>query len=137
MKAATEYMTFETKEHRQYVNITRDVRRFVKKSGIREGLCLVSAMHTTAGVWVNDADEPLLDDIDGMLERLAPFRQDYGHHHGGETNADAHMKCLLVHHQAVVPVTNGDLDFGPWQQVYYAEFDGQRKKRLLLKVIGE
>lgn len=137
MKSTTEYLWFNTPEHRQYENITETVRKIVKKSGVREGLCLVSAMHTTAGVWVNDADEPLLDDIDGMLERLAPFRQDYGHHHGGETNADSHMKSLLVHHQVMVPITAGDLDFGPWQQVYYAEFDGQRRKRVLVKVIGE
>ncbi len=137
MKSATEYMTFQTPEHREYINITDDVRKFVRKSGVKEGLCLVSAMHTTAGVWVNDADGPLLDDIDGMLERLAPFREDYGHHHGGESNGDAHMKSLLVHHQVVVPITKGEFDFGPWQQIYYAEFDGQRKKRLILKVIGE
>jgi len=137
MKSSTEYRTFDTPEHRQYINITEDVRKFVRKSGIKEGLCLVSAMHTTSGVWVNDADGPLLDDIDGMLERLAPFRGDYGHHHGGESNGDAHMKSLLVHHQVVVPITKGDFDFGPWQQIYYAEFDGQRKKRLIMKVIGE
>ena len=94
-------------------------------------------MHTTASVWVNDADGPLLDDIDGMLERLAPFGQDYGHHHGGESNGDAHMKSLLVHHQVIVPITKGEFDFGPWQQIYYAEFDGKRKKRVLFKVIGE
>ena len=137
MKSATEYTTFNTSEHRQYVNITEQVRSFVRKSGVKEGLCLVSAMHTTAGVWVNDADGPLLDDIDGMLERLAPFREDYGHHHGGESNGDAHMKSLLVHHQVVVPITKGEFDFGPWQQIYYAEFDGQRKKRLIMKIIGE
>src|SRR3990172_2669867 len=109
LKSTTEYMWFDTKEHRQYVNITEDVRKVLRKSAIREGLILVSAMHTTAGVWVNDADGPLLDDIDVMLERLAPFREDYGHHHGGESNGDAHMKSLLVHHQVVVPVTKGDL----------------------------
>ena len=137
MKSATEYMTFNTPEHRQYVNITEDVRKFVRKSGVKEGLCLVSAMHTTAGVWVNDADGPLLDDIDGMLERLAPFREDYGHHHGGESNGDAHMKSLLVHHQVVVPITKGEFDFGPWQQIYYAEFDGRRPKRVIIKAMGE
>jgi len=137
LKSTTEYIWFDTKEHRQYVNITEDVRKILRKSTIREGLILVSAMHTTAGVWVNDADGPLLDDIDGMLERLAPFREDYGHHHGGESNGDAHMKSLLVHHQVLVPVTKGDFDFGPWQQIYYAEFDGQRAKRVILKVMGE
>ena len=137
MKSTTEYIWFDTKEHRQYVNITEDVRKVLRKSAIREGLILVSAMHTTAGVWVNDADGPLLDDIDGMLERLAPFREDYGHHHGGESNGDAHMKSLLVHHQVIVPITKGEFDFGPWQQIYYAEFDGRRRKRVIVKVIGE
>ena len=137
MKSSTEHLWFNTPEHRSYENITETVRKIVKKSGVREGLCLVSAMHTTAGVWVNDADGPLLDDIDRMLERLAPFREDYGHHHGGESNGDAHMKSLLVHHQVVVPITGGDFDFGPWQQIYYAEFDGQRRKRVIVKVMGE
>jgi len=137
MKSLTEHMWFNTPEHRQYLNITEDIRKYVKKSGVKEGLCLVSAMHTTAGVWVNDADDGLLHDIDDFLERLAPFREDYRHHHGGESNGDAHMKSLLVHHQVVVPITKGDFDFGPWQQIYYAEFDGQRKKRVIVKVIGE
>ena len=137
MKAHTEYLTFRTEEHRQYINITPQVESALKKSGIREGMILVSAMHITAGVWVNDAEDGLLADIDEWLEKLAPFRRDYRHHQTGETNGDSHLKSLLVHHQVIVPVTAGRLDFGPWQQVYYAEFDGQRRKRVLIKVMGE
>lgn len=137
MKSHTEYMTFRTTTHRQFVNITTDVKTALGKSGIREGMILVSAMHITAGVWVNDAEDGLLADIDEWLEGLAPFRQDYRHHRTGETNGDSHLKSLLVHHQVIVPVTAGKLDLGPWQQVYYAEFDGQRSKRLIIKVMGE
>lgn len=130
-------MTFRTPKHRQYVNITADVRAALGKSGIQEGMILVSAMHITAGVWVNDAEDGLLADIDDWLEALAPFRQSYRHHRTGETNGDSHLKSLLVHHQVIVPVTAGKLDLGPWQEVYYAEFDGQRPKRLIIKVMGE
>jgi secondary thiamine-phosphate synthase enzyme len=137
MQSHTEYLTFNTKLHRQFVNITPEVNSALKKSGIREGLILVSAMHITAGVWVNDAEDGLLADIDEWLEELAPYRDDYRHHRTGETNGDSHLKNLLVHHQVIVPVTNGKLDFGPWEQVYYAEFDGQRPKRLIIKVMGE
>ena len=137
MKAHTEYLTLTTKKHREYINITREVEGALRKSGIAEGMILVSAMHITAGVWVNDAEDGLLADIDEWLERLAPFRQDYRHHRTGETNGDSHLKSLLVHHQVIVPVTKGRLDFGPWQQVYYAEFDGQRPKRIIIKVMGE
>jgi len=137
MRFHTEYLTFHTAGHREYLNITPQVEAALEKSGIREGMILVSAMHITAGVWVNDAEDGLLGDIDEWLEKLAPFRRDYRHHHTGETNGDSHLKSLLVHHQVVVPVTKGKLDFGPWQQVYYAEFDGRRKKRVILKVMGE
>jgi len=137
MKAHTEYLTFRAEEHRQYINITPQVESALKKSGIREGMILVSAMHITAGVWVNDAEDGLLADIDEWLDKLAPFRRDYRHHQTGETNGDSHLKSLLVHHQVIVPVTAGRLDFGPWQQVYYAEFDGQRSKRVIIKVMGE
>lgn len=137
MKFHTEYLTFNTKKHRDYINITREVEAALKKSGIREGMILVSAMHITASVYVNDAEEGLIQDIDEWLERLAPYREDYRHHRTGETNGDAHLKNLLMHHQVIVPVTDGRLDLGPWQQVYYAEFDGQRKKRVLIKVVGE
>lgn len=133
----TEYLTFQTPEHRQYINITPQVETALRKSGIREGMILVSAMHITSGVWVNDAEDGLIADIDEWLERVAPFRKDYRHHETGETNGDSHLKSLLVHHQVIVPVTSGRLDFGPWQQVYYAEFDGQRPKRLIIKVMGE
>ena len=137
MKFHTEYLTFRTKKHREYVNITPQVEAALAKSGIREGMILVSAMHITAGVYVNDAEEGLIADIDEWLEHLAPFRADYRHHRTGETNGDSHLKSLLVHHEVIVPVTAGKLDFGPWQQVYYAEFDGQRSKRVIIKVMGE
>jgi secondary thiamine-phosphate synthase enzyme len=137
MRTYTEYLTFQTQKHREFVNITPQAEAALRKSGIQEGMMLVSAMHITAGVWVNDAEDGLLADIDEWLENLAPFRQDYRHHQTGETNGDSHLKSLLVHHQVVIPITNGRLDFGPWQQVYYAEFDGQRKKRVVLKVMGE
>ncbi len=137
MKFHTEYLTFNTKKQRDYINITKEVETALKKSGVREGMILVSAMHITASVYVNDAEEGLIQDIDEWLERLAPYREDYRHHRTGETNGDAHLKNLLMHHQVIVPVTEGRLDLGPWQQIYYAEFDGRRKKRALIKVMGE
>ncbi len=137
MQFHTEYLTFNTKKHREYINITEKVEGALAKSGFREGMILVSAMHITAGVWVNDAEDGLIQDIDECLESLAPFRKDYRHHRTGETNGDSHLKSLLVHHQVIVPVTAGKLDFGPWQQIYYAEFDGQRPKRVIIKVMGE
>ncbi|NOY78656.1 MAG: YjbQ family protein [Calditrichaeota bacterium] len=137
MKFHTEYLWFQTKKHREYINITPQVEEALQKSGIREGMILVSAMHITAGVYVNDAESGLIQDIDQWLEGLAPYRADYRHHRTGETNGDAHLKSLLVHHQVIIPVTDGRLDFGPWQQVYYAEFDGQRRKRVIIKVMGE
>ena len=137
MKSHTEYLWFNTKKHREYVRITDEVARIVAASKVQEGMCLVSAMHITAGVWVNDAESGLLADIDEWLEHLAPFRQDYRHHRTGEDNGDSHLKSLLVHHQVILPVTRGELDLGTWQQVYYAEFDGRRKKRVIVKVMGE
>jgi len=137
MRFYTEYLTFQTARHREYINITNKVEDAVVKCGIQDGMVLVSAMHITAGVWVNDAEDGLIADIDEWLEHLAPFREDYRHHRTGETNGDSHLKSLLVHHQIIVPVTKGKLDFGPWQQVYYAEFDGQRRKRVIIKVMGE
>lgn len=137
MRSHTEYLTLKTPQHREYINITPRVESALAKSGIREGMILVSAMHITAGVWVNDAEDGLLADIDEWLEKLAPFRRDYRHHRTGESNGDSHLKSLLVHHQVIVPVTAGKLDLGPWQQVYYAEFDGQRPKRVIIKVMGE
>jgi secondary thiamine-phosphate synthase enzyme len=137
MKSQTEYLTFNTRKQREYVNITEKVAGVVEKSGIDEGMVLVSAMHITAGVFVNDAESGLLADIDEWLEHLAPYRDGYRHHRTGETNGDAHLKNLLVHHQVILPITGGRLDLGPWQQVYYAEFDGQRPKRLVIKAMGE
>jgi secondary thiamine-phosphate synthase enzyme len=109
----------------------------VARSGIAEGMVLVSAMHITAGVFVNDAESGLLADIDEWAEKLAPARDDYRHHRTGETNGDSHLKNIMVHHQVILPITEGRLDLGPWQQVFYAEFDGQRRKRLIIKVMGE
>lgn len=137
MKAATEYIWFNTSRHREFINITDKVEDLVKRSGIAEGFVLVSAMHITAGVYVNDAEEGLIADIEAWLERLAPYRPDYKHHATGESNGDAHLKSLLVHHQVMVPITKGKLDLGPWQQIYYAEFDGQRRKRVIIKALGE
>ena len=137
MKCCTEYLWFQTKRKREYINITDQVAEVVERSGVREGMALVSAMHITAGVYVNDAESGLIADIDEWLEELAPYRDEYRHHRTGETNGDAHLKSLLIHHEVIVPITEGKLDLGPWQQVYYAEFDGQRRKRLLIKVMGE
>jgi secondary thiamine-phosphate synthase enzyme len=137
MKCKTEYISFNTQRRREYINITQRVADVVAASDIAEGMVLVSAMHITAGVFVNDAEQGLLADIDEWLEDLAPLRDDYRHHHTGETNGDAHLKNLLVHHQVIVPITNGQLDLGPWQQIFYAEFDGQRCKRLIIKAMGE
>lgn len=137
MKFFTEYLVFNTKHAREYLNITGDVERILAKSGIKDGMILVSAMHITAGVYVNDAEAGLIRDIDEWLERLAPFNPDYRHHQTGESNGDSHLKSLLMHHEVIVPVTNGSLDFGPWQQIFYAEFDGQRAKRVIVKVMGE
>ncbi len=137
MKSYTEYLWFNTAKRREYINITQQVREALDKSGISEGMVLVSAMHITAGVYVNDAEEGIIRDIDSMLEELAPFGPDYLHHRTGEDNGDAHLKSILVHHQVIIPVTSGKLDFGPWQQVYYAEFDGRRRKRVIIKIIGD
>lgn len=137
MKSFTDYLWFNTKKKREYINITPDVATIVERSNIREGMVLVSAMHITAGVYVNDAEDGLIQDIDEWLERLAPFNPNYRHHRTGESNGDAHLKSLLIHHEVIVPITAGKLDFGPWQQIYYAEFDGQRRKRVVVKVLGE
>ncbi len=137
MKVHTEYLTFKTKRHREYINLTDEVEKTLRKSGIREGMILVSAMHITAAVYVNDAEEGLIQDIDEWLERLAPTGPNYRHHRTGESNGDSHLKSLLMHHEVIIPVTDGKMDFGPWQQIYYAEFDGQRSKRVIVKVMGE
>jgi secondary thiamine-phosphate synthase enzyme len=137
VKSYTKYLTFHTQKRREYINITDEVAGAVAESAIKEGLALVSAMHITAAVYVNDAEDGLIEDIDEWLEQLAPARPDYRHHLTGEDNGDAHLKNLLIHHQVLLPITNGRLDLGTWQQVYYAEFDGQRRKRLIVKIIGE
>jgi secondary thiamine-phosphate synthase enzyme len=137
MKSATEYLWINTTQHREFINITDKVEEFVTNSGVEEGFVLVSAMHITAGVYVNDAESGIIADIEEWLEKLAPYRDDYRHHATGESNGDAHLKSLLIHHEVIVPVTENKLDLGPWQQIYYAEFDGQRRKRVILKVLGE
>jgi secondary thiamine-phosphate synthase enzyme len=137
MKSLTEYLMFHTREHREYVHITPQVESIVKKSGVKDGIVLVSAMHITAGVYVNDQEDGLIEDIDQWLEKLAPFNPNYKHHQTGEDNGDSHLKAILVHHQVILPITNGKLDLGTWQRVFYAEFDGQRNKRVLVKVMGE
>jgi len=136
MKTFTEYLWFNTKNKREYINITPQVEGILAKSGIKDGMILVSAMHITAGVYVNDDEQGIISDIDEWLEKLAPYRPDYKHHRTGETNADSHLKNLLIHHEVIVPVTAGKLDLGPWQQIFYAEFDGQRKKRVIVKIMG-
>jgi thiamine phosphate synthase YjbQ (UPF0047 family) len=149
----TKYLTFDTSERREFVRITDEVQAAVEESGIAEGMVLVSAMHITAGVWVNDDEPGIQADTLEWLDKLAPPSWsepanevaaalspdpgDYRHHRGGEDNGDAHLKNLLVHHQVIVPVTDGRLDLGPWQAIFYVEFDGRRAKRLVIKVLGE
>ena len=135
MRAHTEYLTFHTRSRRELVPLTSTVEEILARSAIREGFILVSAMHITAGVFVNDDESGLHRDIWKWLEELAP-RADYEHHKTGEDNGDAHLKSLLVHHEVILPVTAGKLDLGPWQRVFYAEFDGQRDKRVIVKVMG-
>ena len=135
-KTATKYLWFETKKHREFIRITDEVEDFVGESGIQEGFVLVSAMHITAGVYINDWESGLIQDIDTWVEKLAPENPNYNHHKTGETNGDAHLKRMLVNHQVMVPITDGKLDLGPWEQIFYAEFDGQRRKRLILKALG-
>ena len=137
MTVYTEYVTVHTRTKRAYLRITPQVEAALEKSGIKDGMILVSAMHITAGVYVNDDESGLIEDIDQWLEKLAPVNPNYKHHQTGEDNGDAHLKSMLVHHEVIVPVTKGRLDFGRWQQIFYAEFDGQRDKRILIKVMGE
>jgi secondary thiamine-phosphate synthase enzyme len=138
VKHATDYLWFETPHRRDYLNITPEVEAFVGRSGIQEGLCLVTPMHITAAVYVNDAESGLIQDFDDWLERLAPHAPtEQYRHNDGEDNADAHLKRHLISHQVVLAITGGSLDLGPWEQVFYAEFDGRRRKRVLLKAIGD
>ena len=136
MSSHTDYLWFETKKRHELINITARVADIVEASNVQEGLCLVSAMHITAGIWVNDEESGLKHDVMVWLEHLAPAG-DYRHHQTGEDNADAHLKRTLVHHQVVLPVTKGALDLGPWEQVFYAEFDGRRRNRVVVKILGE
>jgi secondary thiamine-phosphate synthase enzyme len=136
MNVHTDYLWFNTKKRREMVRITDEVAAVVKKSGVKEGMALVSAMHITAGVYVNDWEEGLIEDFAAWLEELAPARPEYKHHRTGEDNADAHLKRTIMGHQVIVPITSGALDLGPWEQIFYAEFDGRRKKRVVVKVMG-
>ena len=136
MTVHTDYLWFNTKKRREIIRITEEVAAIVKRSGVREGMALVSAMHITAGVYVNDWESGLIADIEEWLDTLAPARSDYRHHQTGEDNADAHLKRTIVGHQVMLPITAGALDLGPWEQVFYAEFDGQRRKRVVVKVMG-
>lgn len=137
MKTHTTYLTFHTQKRRELIHMTQQVEQAVRESGIKEGFILVSAMHITAGVFVNDNEPGLHEDIMHWLEQLAPAKPGYQHHHTGEDNADAHLKSLLIHHEVIVPITGGRLDLGTWQRIFYAEFDGQRSKRVILKALGE
>ena len=132
----TDYLWFNTKQRQEFVRITDDIAEIVAKSGVKEGTVLVSAMHITAGVFVNDWENGLIHDFQEWLEQLAPAGSNYRHHQTGEDNADAHLKRTIMGHQVTLPITDGKLDLGPWEQVFYAEFDGRRKKRVVVKVMG-
>jgi secondary thiamine-phosphate synthase enzyme len=136
MKIFTDYLWFNTKTRQEFIRITDQVAAVVEKSGVVEGIALVSAMHITSGVYVNDWEDGLIEDFQGWLEKLAPSGLPYKHHQTGEDNADAHLKRTIMGHQVIVPITHGALDLGPWEQVFYAEFDGRRKKRVIVKVMG-
>ncbi|HEX2309562.1 MAG TPA: secondary thiamine-phosphate synthase enzyme YjbQ [Vicinamibacterales bacterium] len=136
MNVHTEYLWFNTRQRQEIVRITDEVASIVKTSGVREGMVLVSAMHITAAVYVNDWETGLISDIQAWLEKLAPAGPDYRHHQTGEDNADAHLKRTILGHQVILPITDGTLDLGPWEQLFYAEFDGQRRKRVIVKVMG-
>jgi secondary thiamine-phosphate synthase enzyme len=139
MKSLTKYLTFSTQKRIDFINITKDVEEAVRESGIKEGLCLINAMHITASVFINDAEEGLLQDFTKWLEGLAPHEpiSRYNHNLTGEENGDSHLKRTVMGREVVVAITDGRLDFGPWEQIYYGEFDGQRRKRVLIKIIGE
>jgi len=136
MNVHTDYLWFNTRQRQEIVRITDEVASIVKTSGVRDGMVLVSAMHITAAVYVNDWETGLIADIQAWLEKLAPAGLDYRHHQTGEDNADAHLKRTILGHQVIVPITGGTLDLGPWEQLFYAEFDGQRRKRVIVKVMG-
>jgi secondary thiamine-phosphate synthase enzyme len=133
----TDYLWFQTQQRQEFIRITDQVAAIVAASGVREGIVLVSAMHITAGVYVNDWEDGLIHDFQEWLEKLAPSGKPYRHHQTGEDNADAHLKRTIMGHQVIVPITAGKLDLGPWEQIFYAEFDGQRRKRVVVKAIGD
>ncbi len=139
MKSHTKHLVFNTSSRREYINITSEIERELRESKIQEGLCLVNAMHITASVYINDAESGLIQDFDDFLEDLAPHEpiDRYRHNRTGEDNGDAHIKRTIMGREVVVAVTEGKLDFGPWEQIYYAEFDGRRPKRVMVKIIGE
>jgi secondary thiamine-phosphate synthase enzyme len=138
MKTHTEYLTFETKKKRDYINITPQVEAAVTQSGVQEGLCLVNPMHITASVYINDDEPGLIQDFDDFLERMAPYDlKGYRHHRTGEDNGDAHVKRQFFGREVVVAITKGRLDFGTWERIFYAEFDGRRRKRVIVKILGE
>jgi len=139
MKSLTEYLTLRTKSRREFVNITQEVEKFVKKSDVKEGICLVNAMHITASVFINDNESGLHNDYEKWLEFLAPHQpiDQYQHNDTGEDNADAHLKRQIMGREVTIAITNGKLDFGPWEAIFYGEFDGKRSKRVLVKIIGE
>jgi secondary thiamine-phosphate synthase enzyme len=137
MKSRTDYLVMNVPARRGFVNITPEVERVVGESGVQEGMVLVNAMHITASVYINDDEQGLLQDYDRFLERLAPHGDVYRHNETGEDNGDAHIKRQVMGREVVVAITNGRLDFGPWEQIFYGEFDGRRKKRVLVKVVGE
>ena len=138
MKTYTEYLSFETKKKHDYINITPQVEAAVVKSGVQEGLCLVNPMHITASVYINDDEDGLIQDFDDFLEKIAPYDlKGYRHHRTGEDNGDAHLKRQLFGREVVVAITKGRLDFGTWERIFYAEFDGRRRKRVIVKIIGE
>ena len=137
MRTRTEYLWFETKQRQEFIRITDEVAAIVERSGVADGIALVSAMHITSGVYVNDWEDGLIHDFQVWLETLAPSGLDYQHHRTGEDNGDAHLKRTVMGHQVMLPITSGALDLGPWEQVFYAEFDGRRRKRVVVKVMGE
>ncbi|MQA29041.1 MAG: YjbQ family protein [Luteitalea sp.] len=137
MLVHTDYLFFHTKQRQEFIRITDEIAGIVEQAGVQEGMVLVSAMHITSSVYVNDWEDGLIHDFKEWLETLAPAGLNYRHHQTGEDNADAHLKRTLMGHQVLIPITNGKLDLGPWEQVFYAEFDGQRKKRVVVKVMGK
>lgn len=137
MKTHTKYLLFKTKKRIEFINITEEVFQAIEESEVKEGFCHVNAMHITSGVYINDAEDGLIEDIQEWLEKIAPLGLNYKHHQTGEDNGDAHLKRMIVGHEVTIPITDGKADFGPWEQVYYAEFDGKRDKRVIIKIIGK